>query len=327
MRAEGRLAFTEMRVAMFRWREELGGTILLRRVHCGRREEHHQVPVNPIRGTKMTRTSLFVLCLLVAGLASSGNRAHGCYPSGYPCYPVYYPCWCYPVHCYPVYYCAPYCSTAQPDETPITPKRPKPEEGAKPAKLELRNKSYSEYFVLIYLRHPDCVYRLYAKQRVKGGGSAAAPGDYYVGDDLIFETWSRGTADSRWHCRGNWGATLKGPQNVYTVNTGDIAYPKKEGGDEEAVSDEGRAKVIVSLPAEAKLKIEGQLMKSTGAERTFVTPKLAKGQKHSWTLEVELMQEGKPVTLTKKVNLTAGATERVTLTMPVTIEKAMLTSK
>jgi uncharacterized protein (TIGR03000 family) len=62
-------------------------------------------------------------------------------------------------------------------------------------------------------------------------------------------------------------------------------------------------------------------MKSTGEERTFVTPKLSKGEKYSWTFEVELMQDDKPVTWTKTVSLEPGQTQRVALSMPVSLAK------
>jgi len=98
----------------------------------------------------------------------------------------------------------------------------------------------------------------------------------------------------------------------------------KKGG-EEAEEDKGAsegssAKIIVSLPAEAKLKIQGQDTKATGAERTFVTPKLTQG-KYSWTLEVETMQNGKPVTWAKTVSFRSGETQRVTLAAPAQIVK------
>lgn len=95
---------------------------------------------------------------------------------------------------------------------------------------------------------------------------------------------------------------------------------KKKGGEEEEGSideiSEAPAKLVVKLPADATLKIEGQATKATGAERTFVTPKLAKGDKYSWTLQAEVMKDGKPVTWTEKVSLKPGETSKVTLSAP-----------
>jgi uncharacterized protein (TIGR03000 family) len=90
---------------------------------------------------------------------------------------------------------------------------------------------------------------------------------------------------------------------------------KKKKEDEDISS--APARLIVSLPAEAKLKIEGEATKSTGSERTFVTPTLEAGKTYSWTLDVEVMQDDKPVTWTQKVSLEPGKTARVSLTVPV----------
>jgi uncharacterized protein (TIGR03000 family) len=94
---------------------------------------------------------------------------------------------------------------------------------------------------------------------------------------------------------------------------------KKDKKEQEEVNaaSEASAKVVVSLPADARLKIDGQDTTSTGSERTFVSPKLVKGEKYSWTLEVELRHDDKPVIWTQKVSLTPGETQRVSLTVPI----------
>jgi len=90
----------------------------------------------------------------------------------------------------------------------------------------------------------------------------------------------------------------------------------KDGKDKEEEISEAPAKLVVTLPADAKLKIEGQTTKSTGAERTFVTPKLSASEQYSWTLQAEVVKDGKAVTWSQKVAMTPGKTARVTLTPP-----------
>jgi uncharacterized protein (TIGR03000 family) len=100
---------------------------------------------------------------------------------------------------------------------------------------------------------------------------------------------------------------------------GDKKKDDKDDDDDVSVSTtDAPAQVVVSLPADATLKIEGAATTSTGSERTFVTPALSQGGKYTWTLEAQVMQDGKPVSVTRTVSLVPGETHRVTLTMPTT---------
>jgi len=66
------------------------------------------------------------------------------------------------------------------------------------------------------------------------------------------------------------------------------------------------ATIIVSLPADAKLFIDGAATTSTAARRVFVSPELNPGKEFHYTLKAEFAREGKPVTETKRVAVTAG---------------------
>jgi uncharacterized protein (TIGR03000 family) len=72
------------------------------------------------------------------------------------------------------------------------------------------------------------------------------------------------------------------------------------------VSAPPRARVIVELPADAKLYIDDQLMKTTSERRTFNTPLLEDGQAYYYELRAEVVRDGKPVSVTKRVTLKAG---------------------
>jgi uncharacterized protein (TIGR03000 family) len=67
-----------------------------------------------------------------------------------------------------------------------------------------------------------------------------------------------------------------------------------------------RARLLVELPADAKLYIDDQLMKTTSERRTFNTPALDQGQTYYYELRAEVVRDGKPVTVTKRVTLKAG---------------------
>ena len=73
------------------------------------------------------------------------------------------------------------------------------------------------------------------------------------------------------------------------------------------------ATVVVTLPADAKLTIDGTATTSTSSERTFETPELVAGKTYSYTLEATFQKEGKSVVVSKKVTIEAGKTSTVDL--------------
>ncbi len=66
---------------------------------------------------------------------------------------------------------------------------------------------------------------------------------------------------------------------------------------------EAQATIVVHLPADATLTVDGQATTSTSAVRTFVTPNLPAGQNYSYTLQARL--PGGEV-VTQQVNFRAG---------------------
>jgi uncharacterized protein (TIGR03000 family) len=79
----------------------------------------------------------------------------------------------------------------------------------------------------------------------------------------------------------------------------------------------GAATIVVSLPADAKLTFDGEATTSTSSQRVFVSPALPAGQEYHYTLQAEVVVDGKPVTVSKTVAVRAGEQSHVTLT-PVT---------
>jgi uncharacterized protein (TIGR03000 family) len=92
---------------------------------------------------------------------------------------------------------------------------------------------------------------------------------------------------------------------------------KKAGvGDEEeeAVSSEDApCTIVVKLPEDARLFIQGDLTSSTGPERTFVSPKLPGGQTYLYTLTVLMERDGEVVSVTRAVRVWAGSKAEVTI--------------
>lgn len=82
---------------------------------------------------------------------------------------------------------------------------------------------------------------------------------------------------------------------------------------------ETTAKVIVNVPADAKLFIEGVAMTSTGAVRHFESPALVPGKLYTYTLKAEVVRDGKAVTTSRTVDVQAGQTVSTSLEVPVTV--------
>jgi uncharacterized protein (TIGR03000 family) len=66
------------------------------------------------------------------------------------------------------------------------------------------------------------------------------------------------------------------------------------------------AKLIVDLPADAKLFIDDQPMQVAGQHAVFVTPGLQTGKTYYYEVRAEIIREGKPVSNTKRVIFHAG---------------------
>ena len=66
------------------------------------------------------------------------------------------------------------------------------------------------------------------------------------------------------------------------------------------------AKVMVKVPADAKLYVDGVLCPQTTPVRSFETPKLDAGVTYTYTLKAELVRNGKTMTDSKKIEMQAG---------------------
>lgn len=76
------------------------------------------------------------------------------------------------------------------------------------------------------------------------------------------------------------------------------------------------ATLIVSLPANAKLTVDGQATKSTSATRTFSTPALEPGKTYKYTLKAEVPVGAKTEVITREVQIKAGEETKVTMSLP-----------
>jgi uncharacterized protein (TIGR03000 family) len=72
----------------------------------------------------------------------------------------------------------------------------------------------------------------------------------------------------------------------------------------------------VTLPADAKLTIDGTPTVSTSQSRVFETPGLPVGETFYYELEAIVVRGGKIETVTKKVAVRAGKDTRVKIEVP-----------
>src|SRR5262249_17824143 len=95
-------------------------------------------------------------------------------------------------------------------------------------------------------------------------------------------------------------------------NAGKRYYLKYIKGGEEARVPRP-ARLVVKLPADARLTISGRQTRSTSGRRVFVSPPLVPGKPCRYSLHATFVRGGVPVVVTGEVDVRAGKTTKVTL--------------
>ncbi|MBI3412075.1 MAG: TIGR03000 domain-containing protein [Planctomycetes bacterium] len=83
----------------------------------------------------------------------------------------------------------------------------------------------------------------------------------------------------------------------------EMPAPEKKGGTISAP-----ATIIVSLPAEGKLRVDGFQTTSTGERRTLLTPAIPVGEEFSYELQAEITRDGRSVVQTQTITVRGGET-------------------
>lgn len=106
-------------------------------------------------------------------------------------------------------------------------------------------------------------------------------------------------------------------ESAYTRDTraGRLAtyevFQKTQSGRDRA---NATATIIVTVPANATVKIDGTSTVSTSTIRRFESPRLIPGKTYSYTFVAEYQQEGRPMQVEKKVTFEAGKVVRCDMT-------------
>ncbi len=70
--------------------------------------------------------------------------------------------------------------------------------------------------------------------------------------------------------------------------------------------EQTRARVIVDLPADARLFVDGRRMNGSSSRRVFQTPDLTPGQTYYYELRAEVVRDGQVITANQRVILRPG---------------------
>jgi uncharacterized protein (TIGR03000 family) len=138
-----------------------------------------------------------------------------------------------------------------------------------------------------------------------GYGAPAYPGAVVPGDGMI-APGAGVYPDSMGTPTGVPLGTPTGePLETPTKNKGKDSEKKSQG-----MLTSTKAKLVVELPANAKLFIDDMPVKATASVLMFHTPALEPGQAYFYMVRIERMQDGKPVSETRRIIVRAGQVAR-----------------
>jgi uncharacterized protein (TIGR03000 family) len=87
-----------------------------------------------------------------------------------------------------------------------------------------------------------------------------------------------------------------------------LPKPKEE---KKKVSLSSPATIVVSLPADARLTVDGASTNSASARRTLITPELAVGVTYVYTMRAEIVRDGRTVAMDQQVTVRGGETSTI----------------
>jgi len=111
-------------------------------------------------------------------------------------------------------------------------------------------------------------------------------------------------------CTGGYGCG-GGMVQPKGMPAGEPVPPPKEKKKPPEETSLNRARLIVELPADAKLFIDDRPTASTSTTRTFVSPPLDPAKSFVYTVRAEMVRDGQTITETKQVGVTAGGVSQL----------------
>jgi uncharacterized protein (TIGR03000 family) len=105
---------------------------------------------------------------------------------------------------------------------------------------------------------------------------------------------------------GCYGASSYSPIIMPVVPSSEKAPAPKVDDKKKGTALPAPARLLVQVPADAKLYIDNRLTKATSASRTFTTPVLMPGQVYYYEVKAEVVRDGKVMNETKRILVRAG---------------------
>jgi uncharacterized protein (TIGR03000 family) len=105
---------------------------------------------------------------------------------------------------------------------------------------------------------------------------------------------------------GWWGGGYGYAPSSYAPAAAQAGAPESVPPSKQATAGPARAKLIVEVPADARLYIGDKLMKTGSSHRVFRTPELEAGQTYHYIVRAEVTRDGKKVEQTKRVIVRPG---------------------
>jgi len=112
-------------------------------------------------------------------------------------------------------------------------------------------------------------------------------------------------------CGGGYAA----PPDGRRPRDADMKEAEEESSIQAKVQELAPARLVVRLPADARLVVNGKTSQSMKPVRTFVTPPLAAGRAYTFTLNAQVSRDGEEYTATRKVSVRAGQRSEVAFTL------------
>jgi uncharacterized protein (TIGR03000 family) len=107
-------------------------------------------------------------------------------------------------------------------------------------------------------------------------------------------------------CYGCCGGVVVQPGQPYKPPA-----PKPDDKKKEETAKPNQATIIVQVPAEAKMFVDGNEANLTSTSRRFITPALEMGRDYFYTIRAEKTRKGEKVAESKRVVFRAGQTVKV----------------
>jgi len=161
----------------------------------------------------------------------------------------------------------------------------------------------------------------YASGGCGGGYGGYVSGGCYGGSGLSWGGWGGGYSGHVWGGASPWmGGYAYSPMiynngtpvlagNMNMVNPGTQSFFYNPG----TANQGNEATIIVHLPDDANLTVDGQPTRSTSGTRTFLSPPLEPGKTYTYTLRAEINRDGRMREVKKNVDVRAGQSSDVTL--------------